>query len=153
MNTAGDPRGAVGPMTNNTPNPAAEAAQLRSQYEGQLRLNGTLVNELHDLKLDLQERDRQLADIYRRLEDQGAMDKAHIELLELWAERLSMLEDVTVAILNDHEEERSAFIRKAQPLKLQSTRNLRTALALADRIAARPPEPQVPASERWSNPQ
>jgi hypothetical protein len=130
-------------MTNTPSNPAADVAYVRSLYETQLRLNGTLVNELQDMKLDLQERDRKIADIYSRLEAQGAMDKTHIELLELWADRLSLLESLILAMLED-QEEREAFARQVQPLRFKSGRYLRHALKLADEITAPPAQPLFP---------
>ncbi len=137
-------------MTNTTPNPAADVAQIRALFDSQQRLVGTLVNEMQDLKQDLQERDRQLADIYSRLEDQGQMDKVHIELMDLWAERLSMLERVVVSMIEDFDD-RTAFVKQVQPLSARSNRNLRAALSLADRIAAPPAPSPAPAPERWSN--
>lgn len=136
-------------MTNTPSNPAADVAHIRALFDSQQRLVGTLVNELQDARQDFQERDRQLADIYSRLEAQASMDRVHIELMELWSERLALLERVIVALIDDFDD-RTAFVKQAQPLSAQSGRNLRAALSLAEKIAAPPAARPGPAAERWS---
>jgi hypothetical protein len=156
MNTAGSPRGAVGPMTN-TPTEIdtdtitfKDAKLILARVESNTRLLGTLVNELQDARQDFQERTRQLADIYSRLEAQAAMDRAHTEIMQLWSGRLELVESTILDALLEDQEDRAAFAQQMRPMRGTTNRALRNTMALADTIAAPPAQPMLPPPERWS---
>lgn len=113
-------------MTTNTPD------HSRALYETQLRLNGKLVDEVAACRQAYTDQAAELAEFRDRDSAAASLAKMHNELLEIWGERLSYLEDQFIASLR--EAERLAPVEHTLAARKQAFHAERSAAHLAKRM-------------------
>lgn len=118
-------------MTNTESN--NDPAYIRQLFDSMNRLVGSMVNDLQEVREAMAERDRQMTDLSDRLGSNARSVRDEAELQEQMAGRVTLVENLVLAELDDREE-REAFARLVQPGRAETQRRVRNLLGIAKSI-------------------